>query len=362
MKKNNPKRLLILYSANRKTRKLSYVYEYPEAFKSSEYFDVTLANYGKGSIRRWIDRLRVGLSRKTFDAIVMLHTVSESSHGYWAETFDKLGAPVVWFIGNEHRGQPSKMDFAKHAKVSMLVSQSISTDVHKVYSQHLDIPVIGMPVVCYNSDYFFPGPELNERPIDLGYRAFPGPAWLGHWQREDIAQTFLEHAQDQLKLDISLRTEDRFSRQQWRHFLQMCKAQLCVPAGGDFFELTDETRLKVEAYLKKNPKAERKQLEELFPDPANAPPLRVMNSRLLEAAATRTPQVMYKMNFEAPLIPDEDYIGLNLDHSNIDDVIRQLQDHSRLKVIAENCSKKLSKFANYKKYMAHFNNALEENL
>jgi hypothetical protein len=253
------------------------------------------------------------------------------------------------------------MDFARHAKVSMLVSQSISADVHKVYSQHLNIPVIGMPVVCYNPDYFVPGPELVERPIDIGYRAFAGPAWLGHWQREDIAQAFLDHTQDRLKLDISLQSEDRFSREQWRRFLQMCKAQLCVPAGGDFFELTDQTRLRVEAYLKEHPDATRHQLEKLFPDPAGSVPFRVMNSRLLEAAATGTVQIMYNMQFEAPLIPDEDYLALNADHSNIEDVIRQFQDHSRLKEVAENCSRKISGFANYKKYMTYFNKALEEN-
>ena len=360
MKRNTPKKLLILYSTNRKTRKLSYVYEYPEAFRSSKYFDVTLANYCKGAIRRWIDRLRIGAGREVFDAIVMLHTVGEASYEYWAETFDKLGAPVIWFIGNEHRGQPSKMAFAKHAKVSMLVSQSISPDVHKIYSQHLNIPVIGMPTACYNPDYFTPGPDLIERPIDIGYRVFPGPAWLGHWQREDIAQAFLDHAQDRLKLDISMKSEDRFMRSQWRHFLQMCKTQLCVPAGGNFFELTDETRLKIEAYLKEHPNPTRVQLQKLFPDPAKSTPLRLMNSRLLEAAATRTPQIMYNIKFEAPLIPDKDYIALNLDHSNIEDVIKQLQDHARLKETAENCAKKLSEFASYEKYMAQFNKALEE--
>ena len=39
----------------------------------------------------------------------------------------------------------------------------------------------------------------------------------------------------------------------WRDFLQRSKTQLCVSSGGEIFELTDETRLKMEDYVEKNP-------------------------------------------------------------------------------------------------------------
>jgi len=354
------KKLLVLYATRRATSSLSYTYAYPRAFASSKLFDVTLCNYGANPLSRRLDRLRVSNVRKPFDAVLLLHTTGEPLYEFWRETLRQVGAPIVWFIGNEHRGLPSKMAFAEHVGISMLVTQSLSDEVRKVYHERLGCPVVGLPVVGYSEAAYPPGPAFEQREIDIGYRVFPGPPWLGHWEREDIAQAVSTAAKGVLKTDISLRSEDRLDRRVWCEFLRNCKSQLCVPAGGEFFELDDGTRLKVEALLKDSPHASREEISALFPDKKKSVRLRVLNSRMMEAAATRTPQIMYSDTFDGPLEANRDYIALDKDHSNMDEVLNGLKDHAFLEEIAENCARSFKDFAAYDRIFAKLDSALTD--
>jgi hypothetical protein len=354
------KKLLILYATRQATSSLSYTYAYPRAFASSKLFDVTLCNYGANPLTRRLDRLRVSKVREPFDAVLLLHTTGEPLYEFWRKTLRQVGAPIVWFIGNEHRGLPSKMAFAEHVGISMLVTQSLSDEVRQVYHNRLGCPVLGLPVVGYSEEAYPSGPAFEEREIDIGYRVFPGPPWLGHWEREDIAQAVSSAASGIFKTDISLRSEDRLGQPAWCAFLRKCKTQLCVSAGGEFFELDDGTRLKVEALLKHNPSASREEICAVFPDRKDSVRLRVLNSRMMEAAATRTPQIMYRDTFDGPLAADRDYIPLNKDHSNIDDVLSRLKDYSFLREIAENCAQSFRDFASYDMIFSKLDNALAD--
>ena len=355
---NKKKKLLVLYTINRKIASLSYVYGYPAALKNSDMFEVTACNFGHPSFLRKLQRIQA--SKKTFDAVLMLHTGSHAMYEFWSESLAKLGAPIVWFIGNEFRGMPSKMAFAREMNISMLVSQSLDGAVLQKYRDELQCDVIGLPVSGFDQRLFPPGPPLSERRIDIGYRGSRGPAWLGHWEREDIASAIREAASStDLKLDLSVEPQDRLPLKKWRKFLQSSKVQLCVAPGGEVFELTDATRLSMENLLSKHPDATRLEQLEMLPPKENRVRIRTLGSRTVEAAATLTPQIMYRDHFDGPMEPDKHYIALEKDHSNIQDVLDRIKDHKFLDVIAENCARDLEKEASYVVLLQQLDRALD---
>lgn len=308
---------------------------------------------------RWIDRW-CALSVGAYDAVVMLHTTSQAMYRFWQDALHHIGAPIVWFIGNEFRGMPSKMEFARRMDIAMLVTQSLSESVIGTYRDHLGRKVLGLPVTGFDDTVFTPGPPIAERPIDIGYRGAPGPPWLGHWERETIAEVVGAAAAGRFQTDISFDMTKRLPWKSWRRFLQRSKTQLCVASGGEIFELTDATRLRVEEHLKANPDAGRDEILELMPPPHERIRLRVLTGRIMEAAATRTPQVMYRDDFDGPMRPDVDYIALNKSHDNLNDVLDRVEDARYLEEIAGNCAKTLKEFASFPVLLDTFDRALDE--
>ncbi len=353
------KRLLVLYTTTWKMRSLSYVYEYPRAFAMSPLFDVTLCNFGSLSPKRWFDRWRTSL-HKSFDAVVMLHTTNHQMFYFWEAVLHRLGAPIVWFIGNEFRGMPSKMQFARDVGIAMLVTQTLSKQIINIYRDHLNCKVLGLPVSGFDNTVYTPGPSIANRKIDIGYRGSKGPAWLGHWERETIAEVVSKATAGKFNTDITLNMSKRLPWKKWRRFLQNCKTQLCVSSGGEIFELNDATRLRMEAYEKDHPNFDRQEILTLLPPVNERVRLRALGSRIMEAAATRTPQIMYRDEFDGPMRPDIDYIALNKSHDNLDDVLSKVKDHKYLEQIATNCEKTLQGFANYSNLLSIFNRALDD--
>ncbi len=353
------KKLLVLFASSSKTSTLSYVNGYPDALKKTDLFEVTLCNFGKIQPFKWVDKLKIYLA-KNYDFILMMHTTSHQLYYFWEKIIKKKKIPIIWFIGNEYRGMPEKLKFAKEMGISMLVSQSLSKSIHLMYQKYLNIKVIGLPTVGFENDFFFPGKPSKYRNIDIGYRGASSPLWFGHWEREDISRVFLDKASDVLKLDISIDMQKRLKRKNWAKFLRDCKTQLSTSSGCDYFELTDKTRYKVENYIAKNKNYKRTDIEKLLPPKKGRIKCRILSARILEAASSKTAQIIYNHDFEGPLKPDVDFIPLCKKHSNVDTIIKKIKDHKYLDYIANNCERTLKKFASYPILLTQLKQHLED--
>lgn len=276
-----------------------------------------------------------------YDAIVMLHSVFSNCRmlkGMLFESVALSNRPKVYFIGNEYKLMPDKMKFCDRLGVDLLISQSDSPAVHNLYRQRLRCKVASIPNTGLDTAQFYPQTPLKERTVDIGYRAYDAPKYLGHNERREIAEYFLEHAPKWgLITDISTDPTRRFKEQEWAAFLNRCRGQIGTEAGGDFFELTDSSRLKVNAYEKAHPDASMAEISELFfKDYPNPLPLRIISGRQVEAAATKTVQILFEGNYNGYLQPNVHYISLKKDFSNIDDVMRRFRDQAYCHDIAEN--------------------------
>jgi hypothetical protein len=325
-----PLRVALFFVQSDENATLSYQHGWPQAFLASSLCECTPFNLAGRSLAD-----RIAMARRLhlgkFDAVVLLHSVFSNQQNLRGALFWAMAAcrvPKIYFIGNEYKLMPEKMRFCRRLGISLLISQSNDERVMSLYRNALGCKVASVPNTGFDESVFFPVVAMKDRRIDLGYRAYDAPWYLGNIEKMEIAEYFAKNAQALgLAVDISLDVADRFDSAGYAAFLNRCRGQIGTESGGDYFELTDVTRLKVFAYLTAHQDATWKQVEALFfTGYGNSVPMRILSGRQVEAAACKTVQVLFEGRYNGYLQPDQHYIPLKADYSNIDDVMRKFRD------------------------------------
>jgi len=324
--------VLVLHAEAADNATLSYQRGWPRHLREHPALEARLVNVLEGTaVRRLLIGLRFG--RRRYDAAILLHSTCSNAIQVPERLVDALGRasfPVVLFLGNEYKLMPEKLALAERLRVALLVSQLESEPALDLYRARLGCTVIGLPNTGLDPELFRPGPAPAERGIDLGYRAYDSPLYLGHAERREIADTFAEAgARRGLALDISLDPGARFTEPEWARFLAGCRGQLGTEAGGDYFELDDRTRIAVNAYLDDHPAAGIAEIRARFFDGYEHPvPGRALSGRIVEAAGTKTVQLLLDGEYGGWFRPDEHYIPVRKDFSNVDEALDKLADQA----------------------------------
>lgn len=323
-------RVLLLFAHWSQNETLSYQTGWPRHFLRHRAFEcVPLNVLDRRAV--WRVRLRSRLRRSPFDAVVVLHSVFSNSpmlRPPLVEWVRELDAPKAYFIGNEYKLMPEKMRFCEDLGVDLLVSQFTDERPLQLYRARLGCSVVGIPNTGLDVELFASRGPREQRSIDVGYRAYRNPWYLGHDERAAIADRFQEVAPARgLRTDISLDPQARFTEPEWAAFLNDCRGQLGTEAGGDFFELTDETRLAVNRYLEDNPGATFEGVyRRFFEGYSDAVPGRALSGRIVEAAGTKTVQLLLEGAYGGYFRPDEHYIPVRKDFSNLDEALEKFAD------------------------------------
>jgi hypothetical protein len=357
-----PWRILLLHAASDENATFSYQRVWPGQFQRHPRFSCTTVNLAARSVAG-----RIGAEARirlwNGEAVVMLHSVFSNAcllSGRLFEAVLRRPQPKAWFIGNEYKLMPDKMRFADELQIALLVSQCRSAAVHELYRKRLGCVVTGIPNAGLDVEVFRSTSDPNERPIDLGYRADDSPWYLGHTERRAIAEYFVSCASKfRLSTDISLDRARRFTVPEWASFLNRCRGQLGTEAGGDFFELSDETRNAVNGYIREHPGATFEDVwERFFRRYEAATPLRILSSRHVEAAGTRTVQILFEGGYDGYFAPDIHYIPLKKDFSNTDDVIRKFADRAMSERIADGAHERVRAELTYSTLIDRFADTL----
>jgi hypothetical protein len=335
-----PLSVLLLYALAPGSRTLSYQRGWPREFARHPRFRVTGVDLVGSPVAAGARLSALALTRR-FDAVVLLHSVfsNERQLHWWAfDAVRRMATPKVFFVGNEYKLMPEKMAFAEELAVALLVSQSESPRVHELYRRRLQCEVMGLPNTGLDPDLFFPRVPRAERPIDVGYRSLEAPLYLGHDEKTEIARRWAEAAPRLgLVADISTDPRDRFTEEGWAEFLGRCKAQLGTEAGGDYFEIDDRTRIRFHAWLEDHPEPTLAEVREaLFRDYPDRVPIRIVSGRQIEAAGTKTVQILMRGEYGGYFAPDVHYIPLEKDFSNLEEAAARLRDEALCDRVTEN--------------------------
>jgi len=322
--------VLVFHYSDEWNRDLSYHHGWARAFVSHKKFEATFVNLAR---RSPINTEYLGLFFGAYDAFVVLHSVFSNAClmprllQYYLGLQNK---PVVYFIGNEYKLMPEKMRFCERIGVSLLVTQVFHSEVVDLYKKRLGCSVESIPGGGLDPNLFPPGPSIAERIIDVGFRGNPEPSYFGHQERE----TLVLHSRTACRklgysVDMSMNSDERFVEGDWSKFLRRCKSMIGSYSGYDYFQLDDAIRKNVNAFERANPSALFDDVYKQFfkgrPAIARA---RMLSGRHIEAAGSKTPQLLLEGEYSGFLKPDIHYIPVRTDYSNLCEALEKVRDVS----------------------------------
>ena len=193
-----------------------------------------------------------------------------------------------------------------------------------------------------------PVPEtkmLRDRPIDLGQRVREMPPHLGRLAQAKARQavTMAEAAkQAGFIVDVSTRVEDSFIGTAWFDFLASCKFTVGMKGGASLHDPRGLIHTKVQSYLARHPGASFNEIErKCFKGKDMKHEFTAISPRLFESAMAGTCQILQREDYLGVLEPWRDYIPLESDFSNTDEVIRAMKDLDQCQEIVSNVKRSL---------------------
>lgn len=188
-----------------------------------------------------------------------------------------------------------------------------------------------------------PAPEtalLADRHIDLGQRVRDMPPHLGRLAQAKATQAvaFAAAAKEAgFTVDVSTRVEDSFIGPAWFSFLASCRFTVGMKGGASLHDPYGLIHTKVQAHLARYPDARFDDLESrCFPGKDMKHEFSAISPRLFESALAGTCQVLQRDDYLGVLQPWRDYLPLEKDMSNVDEVLAAMRDLDRCQEIVRN--------------------------
>jgi Glycosyl transferases group 1 len=370
-------RLLTLYAQY--TDKLSYFDDWLDAVRQYPGFDVIALDIIQSGVTR-----RINHAIGEVDAVVLLHSTNGDSITYLNRLVPILAnrrVPLITFVGNEVN-LPGFTISGKRRVFNAIAPEWIASQLVREAGEYLfgDIATRGVVPIPHalNPSVFRPIGNLDTRPIDIGSRVMKYMPHLGDDDRNRIADRFVELGREgKIKIDIS---NNRLNRSGWADFLNLCKGTVSTEAGSWFIEHDDATVEAIRRYVHQRsggiliPNDSRLwQLADVVPvwlrrgakrflrtfkvkyetlvnqgqsyadiyarffEDKPHPPVygKCISSRHFEAIGTKTCQIMFRGRFNDILQPDQHYLPLNDDFSNLQDILVRFSDPTQRRAIVD---------------------------
>ncbi len=179
--------------------------------------------------------------------------------------------------------------------------------------------------------------RTQERPIDVGYRAWPGAPWLGRHAllKGEVGSRTEEMAPAHgLTVDVSARDSEVFTGDSWFQFLASCKYTVGCEGGAGMHDPDGQIRIRTERFMAQHPDAGFDEIEAAcFPGLDGNLDYFAIGPRHIEACATRTCQVLVEGDYQGVLRPEEHYIPVKRDLSDLDRALELVeQDQLRSEI------------------------------
>jgi hypothetical protein len=176
------------------------------------------------------------------------------------------------------------------------------------------------------------------RPYDIVYRARSLPYWYGsHGQlKHEIGEVVRARAADLgLETDISTRPEDTIYGDRWFDFLMSGRAVIGCESGVSVLDPRGEIQRQVARLLAEKPNLTFEEVDARMPEGWDSYSFFAIGPRHLEAVITKTAQVLVEGRYSDVLQPEEHYIPVRRDFSNLDEALERLRDLEAVEAMTE---------------------------
>lgn len=299
----------------------------------SRFDVVNLVNFG---------RLPPWLALERFDAIVIHYSIYLAANYLPPEDRLRLGrfkGVKVLSIQDEYRHVFKTIECIREIDFDLLLTCVPAEEIEKVYPARLVRARKINVLTGYVSDELFGRKDcpIASRPLDLGYRARQLPAWYGQLAREKwtIVDELKARLPANLKVDLSYREEERIYGDSWFDFIQSCRAVVGVESGANVFDFANVIQPQAD-HLQYLLNCEAGEVAKRVTDGVDGQVLlNQISPRCFEAAALRTPMILFEGSYSGVLKPWRHFLSLKKDYSNLDQVLECLADTEALERIAE---------------------------
>jgi hypothetical protein len=310
---------------------LSYLVDWKEAVCDSPDLDVHPCNINN------LFEYRAGLRRlREFPLSIILHSAAGddlASLRRCAAAFQARRGILMICFGNEYSRMRDKIGFAREVEAEYIVSQLPWKTAQWLYADCPRSQVLSCPAALNPRLY---RSSRVDRPIDIGFRGdlYEHQYALGDMERTEVLHRVQEEAaRTGLATDIQYL---RYPREEWSRFLNRCKGIIGAESGTSYLERDDRTREAVIGYLKAHPHHGFPEVFDRFfrqyPNPVSG---KAISSRHFEPIGTKTCQILLEGHYNGILKPDEHYISIKKDYSNLAEAICRFRDEDYRRAMVE---------------------------
>lgn len=182
---------------------------------------------------------------------------------------------------------------------------------------------------------------LERRPITIGYRGRDiGARYgeLGFWKAEIGRRMKAICLARGIPCDIEVSEASRIAGDGWYAFIESCRTMLGTESGSNVFDFDGSIQRREETLKRAHgPQARlaHGEFASYVAEHEGDVGMGQISPRVFEAAALRTPQILLTGRYSGLIEPDEHYLELKKDFSNLDDVLRRVEDIPALHAMAQ---------------------------
>jgi len=335
-------RLLVLYHAGFTYTPM--ILHYLESMRNHsahevEYFNVD-SRYGEG------------LDFSAYDAVfVNFCVVSVARVPEPPKFLPRLVAALHAYRGVKIASVQDEYDFTNAVKrffrqigvdiiLTNVPQEAVRTIYHETAFGHVRFETVQ---TAYLADEVLLDPEhllpLAERPIALGYRGRVLPYRLGDvgWHKSEVGYQFQAACANRgLACDIACDEESRFIGDAWIDFVRRCRVMLGTQSGANVFDFDGDLHRRLTAIHKGDPVnfSYAKVRDEVSAHAVDFD-MGQVSARIFEAAASRTALALVRGSYSGVIEPDEHYVPIEPDYSNVDQVIDRILDLDAMQAMAD---------------------------
>ena len=353
-------RILVLWrQLHLKTRNtiFDYVFSFRKYDLANEYFYFDIYNGRFPSDYEWIvDNM--------FDAVIFHHTALQLrwwNREYWSQFLELMKKiwkryPCIKILlpQDDYDRTSSIWDLAEGIDAHDIYTVMKSEDYHILYpKENIGKCDIHTVLTGYVDEKYITEYDRHEkRSYDVVYRANKSSYAYGKLAqlKVELVRIFEERL-NQENLRINLRNPQynngAFLGGEWIKFLASSRVTLGCLSGSGIADIDGHIHDKFDDYQKQNPganydiakKACFPNLEENLHG--------MIGPRIFESAMTKTCQVLVGRDYQGILKPEVDYIVLNEDYSNLNDIVEKIKDVKYCEQIAEQCYRNVIESSKY---------------
>jgi len=179
---------------------------------------------------------------------------------------------------------------------------------------------------------------LTERLLVVGYRGRKLPYRLGDlgWHKAEVGIRFKRICEEAgLQADIEVEEARRLSGDAWLEFIRSCQVMLGSPSGSNVFDFDGSLHQWVVAQYNADPTITYADVRQHINTHQVSYDMAQISARIYEAAVQKTALALVRGGYSGVIEPDEHYVPIEPDYSNIDQVLERLTDTPAMQAMAD---------------------------